>query len=82
MNLYVGCFKLFFAGALEANDISVWVDESGLTAGAVYLREIGEAIVASKLFIILLSTSSVQSKYCQVCAICLKQLCFHYKIKI
>nr|CAB3250471.1 G patch domain-containing protein 3 [Phallusia mammillata] len=52
-------------GTLEKAGVSVWVDESALTPGAVFLREIGEAIVASRLFIVLLSADSVQSKYCQ-----------------
>ncbi|XP_078481634.1 uncharacterized protein LOC144742654 [Ciona intestinalis] len=50
---------------LEGSGLTVWVDEAALTPGSVFLREIGEAIVASRLFIVLLSGDSVQSKYCQ-----------------
>nr|XP_039256889.1 uncharacterized protein LOC120333624 isoform X1 [Styela clava] len=50
---------------LEKADITVWVDETGLSPGTSYLREIGEAIVDSYAFLVLLSQDSVQSKYCQ-----------------
>ncbi|XP_021364728.1 uncharacterized protein LOC110457692 [Mizuhopecten yessoensis] len=50
---------------LEENDITVWVDVAGLQAGVDFLGKIGQAILDAKLFISLLSTSSVKSKYCQ-----------------
>lgn len=50
---------------LELNGITVWVDVVGLTAGADFLQKIGQAILDSKLFITLLSSNSVKSKYCQ-----------------
>ena len=59
-------FINFFEGALEEAGISVWVDESALMPGAAYLKEIGEAIVTCRAFIVLLSDASVKSKYCQV----------------
>ncbi|XP_048747306.1 uncharacterized protein LOC125659614 [Ostrea edulis] len=51
--------------SLEKNGISVWVDVVGLTAGVDFLSKIGEAILDAKLFVSLLSTSTVKSKYCQ-----------------
>lgn len=51
---------------LESSGLSVWVDETELSPGSPYLREIGEAIVDSSVFLTLLSQDSVQSKYCQV----------------
>lgn len=51
--------------ALEQNGISVWVDVSGLQAGVDFLSKIGEAIIDCKLFLSLLSASSVKSKYVQ-----------------
>ena len=56
----------YYLAALEAEGISVWVDENAIAPGTAFLREIGEAIVASRIFIVLLSNDSVQSKYCQV----------------
>ncbi|XP_033748376.1 uncharacterized protein LOC117333269 [Pecten maximus] len=50
---------------LEDNGITVWVDVAGLQAGVDFLGKIGQAILDAKLFISLLSTSSVKSKYCQ-----------------
>ncbi|CAL1534341.1 unnamed protein product [Lymnaea stagnalis] len=50
---------------LEKHGISVWVDVSGLSAGVDFLSKIGEAIIECKLFLSLLSSSSVKSKYCQ-----------------
>ena len=61
--LIVYCIIL---GALIRAGLSVWNDEN-LSPGDVYLRAIGEAIVSSKVFVILLSSTSVKSKYCQVC---------------
>ncbi|XP_005093196.1 uncharacterized protein LOC101851332 [Aplysia californica] len=58
-------FMLKIRDTLEKNGISVWVDVSGLQAGVDFLSKIGEAIIDCKLFISLLSTSSVKSKYCQ-----------------
>lgn len=52
-------------GVLESSGLSVWVDETELSPGSPYLREIGEAIVDSSVFLTLLSRDSVQSKYCQ-----------------
>merc|ERR1712136_103090 len=40
-------------------------NDERLVPGDVYLRAIGEAIVSAKTFIILLSSKSVKSKYCQ-----------------
>lgn len=51
--------------SLEENGISVWVDVVGLGAGVDFLSKIGQAILDAKLFISLLSTSTVKSKYCQ-----------------
>ncbi|XP_069135836.1 protein tirA-like [Argopecten irradians] len=51
--------------SLENNGITVWVDVAGLQAGVDFLGKIGQAILDAKLFISLLSTSSVTSKYCQ-----------------
>ncbi|XP_060063774.1 uncharacterized protein LOC132544218 [Ylistrum balloti] len=51
--------------SLEDNDITVWVDVVGLQAGVDFLGKIGQAILNAKLFISLLSTSTVKSKYCQ-----------------
>lgn len=51
--------------SLEKHGISVWVDISGLSAGVDFLSKIGEAIIDCKLFLSLLSSSSVKSKYCQ-----------------
>ncbi|XP_062582549.1 uncharacterized protein LOC134244307 [Saccostrea cucullata] len=50
---------------LEINGISVWVDVVGLGAGVDFLSKIGQAILDAKLFVSLLSTSTVKSKYCQ-----------------
>ncbi|VDI42192.1 Hypothetical predicted protein [Mytilus galloprovincialis] len=50
---------------LELNGITVWVDVIGLTAGVDFLQKIGQAILDAKLFITLLSSNSVKSKYCQ-----------------
>ncbi|KAL5017041.1 hypothetical protein ScPMuIL_006630 [Solemya velum] len=50
---------------LEKNGISVWVDVVGLSAGVDFLSKIGQAIIDAKLFISLVSPSSVKSKYCQ-----------------
>ncbi|GFR77127.1 WD-40 repeat-containing protein [Elysia marginata] len=50
---------------LEKYGISVWVDVSGLSAGVDFLSKIGEAIIDCKLFLSLLSSNSVKSKYCQ-----------------
>lgn len=51
---------------LSSAGLTVWVDETGLAPGAAYLREIGEAILDSLIFLVLLSRDSVVSKYCQV----------------
>ncbi|XP_071946260.1 uncharacterized protein [Antedon mediterranea] len=51
--------------ALEAEGITVWVDEVGLQAGVEFLNKIGQAIVDAKLFLSLLSCKSVSSKYCR-----------------
>ncbi|KAJ8312415.1 hypothetical protein KUTeg_009788 [Tegillarca granosa] len=50
---------------LEANGITVWVDVIGLQAGVDFLSKIGQAIIDAKLFITLLSFSSIKSKYCK-----------------
>ncbi|XP_006811698.1 uncharacterized protein LOC102803167 [Saccoglossus kowalevskii] len=50
---------------LESAGISVWVDEAYLGAGVEFLSKIGQAIVDAKLFLSLLSTTSVKSKYCK-----------------
>ncbi len=52
-------------GALEEAGIKVWVDEVGLKAGVEFFNKIGQAIVDAKLFLSLLSTKSVISKYCK-----------------
>ncbi|KAI0230421.1 hypothetical protein LSAT2_019216 [Lamellibrachia satsuma] len=51
--------------SLEANGIRVWVDVTGLKAGVDFLSKIGQAIIDSKMFVCLLSESSIKSKYCQ-----------------
>ncbi|XP_033123178.1 uncharacterized protein LOC117121896 [Anneissia japonica] len=51
--------------ALEAEGITVWVDEVGLQAGVEFLNKIGQAIVDAKLFLSILSCKSVTSKYCR-----------------
>ncbi|XP_033627657.1 protein tirA-like [Asterias rubens] len=52
-------------GSLEEAGIKVWVDEVGLKAGVEFFNKIGQAIVDAKLFLSLLSTKSVISKYCK-----------------
>ncbi|XP_067932665.1 uncharacterized protein [Watersipora subatra] len=51
--------------ALEAHNISVWVDFVGLNAGVDFLNKIGQAIIDSKMFITLLTERTVKSKFCQ-----------------
>ncbi|KAK2177786.1 hypothetical protein NP493_578g02004 [Ridgeia piscesae] len=51
--------------SLAANGIRVWVDVTGLKAGVDFLSKIGQAIIDSKMFVCLLSESSIKSKYCQ-----------------
>ncbi|XP_022102104.1 uncharacterized protein LOC110985405 isoform X2 [Acanthaster planci] len=51
--------------ALEKAGITVWVDEVGLKAGVEFFNKIGQAIVDAKLFLSLLSTKSVVSRYCR-----------------
>ncbi|XP_038059074.1 uncharacterized protein LOC119730313 [Patiria miniata] len=50
---------------LEKAGVTVWVDEVGLKAGVEFFNKIGQAIVDAKLFLSLLSTRSVVSKYCK-----------------
>lgn len=50
---------------LEAQAITVWVDESSIHAGADFLSKIGEAIIDAKFFICILSERAVRSKYCR-----------------
>ncbi|XP_050410607.1 uncharacterized protein LOC126825147 [Patella vulgata] len=50
---------------LEESGISVWVDIAGLQAGVDFLNKIGQAIIDSKLFISIVSSASVKSKYCK-----------------
>lgn len=38
-----------FVDALEAHNISVWVDVVGLNAGVDFLNKIGQAIIDSKV---------------------------------
>lgn len=52
-------------GALEDSGVTVWVDESDLSAGAEFLSKIGQAIIDAKLFLTILSPTSLDSKYCK-----------------
>ncbi|KAL8576103.1 hypothetical protein ACOMHN_001453 [Nucella lapillus] len=50
---------------LEAESITVWVDQTSIDAGADFLSKIGEAIIDAKFFICILSERAVRSKYCR-----------------
>jgi len=51
--------------ALQAAGYSVWVDDTGLSAGSPFLQLIGEAILQAKVIVFLLSVTSAKSKYCK-----------------
>ncbi|PIK55029.1 hypothetical protein BSL78_08077 [Apostichopus japonicus] len=51
--------------ALEDTGVTVWVDESDLSAGAEFLSKIGQAIIDAKLFLAILSPTSLASRYCK-----------------
>ncbi|GAB1599290.1 uncharacterized protein LOC115211707 isoform X1 [Argonauta hians] len=58
-------FMLYLKGYLEKNGITVWVDTADIGAGVDFLKKIGQAIIESKVFISIVSETSIQSKFCK-----------------
>ncbi|CAI9716161.1 XP_029636231.1uncharacterized protein LOC115211707 isoform X2 [Octopus vulgaris] len=58
-------FMLYLKDTLEKNNISVWVDTADIGAGVDFLKKIGQAIIESKVFISIVSETSIHSKFCK-----------------